>query len=80
MGAGTCEQIAPDVFRARPDGTWAVMESARFFDIATIFDGGKGLGRGPEGSAGTARIPAGLEDLVIEAAEACPGECIYLEV
>ena len=80
MGAGTCEQIAPDVFNARPDGTWAVMESARFFDTGTIFDGGEGPGRGPEGRAGRARIPARLEEFVIEAAEACPGECIHVEV
>ena len=28
---------------------------------------------------GQARDPGGLLDLVVEAAEECPGECIYVE-
>lgn len=76
MGAGTCEQIVPDVFAERRDGTWAVKEDARHFGATIVFDGGAA----PDGVAGRARIPAPLVELVVEAAEECPGECIHLEV
>lgn len=79
MGAGTCEQVAPAVFTARSDGLWAVKEDGRYFGSTTVFDGRPGDGHGPEGLAGRARIPDGLLDLVIEAAEECPGECIFVE-
>jgi len=78
MGAGTCEQIAPDVFHPRSDGTWAVKESDRYFGETTIFDGDAGAGHGPDGLVGAARVPRELLDLVIEAAEECPAECILL--
>jgi ferredoxin len=76
MGAGTCEQIAPDVFHPRGDGTWVVKESAQFFGSTRLFDGVDG----PEGADGTARIPEPLFDSVVDAAEQCPGECIFVEV
>lgn len=79
MGAGTCEDIAPDVFAARRDGTWAVKESAHHFGSETVFDGRNETGHGPEGVGGRARVPAEMLDLVIEAAEECPGECIFVE-
>jgi ferredoxin len=79
MGAGTCAQIAPDVFHSRADGTWAVKESEPYFGETMIFDGGRGAGHGPDGFEGTARVPGELADLVIEAAEECPGECIFIE-
>lgn len=79
MGAGTCEAIAPEVFQPIGDGCWAVAESPPHFPQMTVFDGGQGAGHGPQGSNGRARIPAGLIDVVIEAAEECPGECIYIE-
>ncbi len=75
MGAGTCEQIAPDMFAPRRDGTWAVKEDARHFGHTTVFDG---IGA-PDGPASAARIPTGLLDLAIAAAEECPGECIHFE-
>ena len=78
MGAGTCEQIAPDVFRARPDGLWAVAESRERFELETIFDGGSGPGHGPAGAVGVARVPVESESLVVEAADECPAECIYV--
>jgi ferredoxin len=34
----------------------------------------------PGGARGLANVPAGQEEIVIEAAEECPGECIFLEV
>jgi ferredoxin len=80
MGAGTCATIAPEVFVPRSDGIWAVRELAEDFGETTVFDGGAGPGHGPEGAAGMARVPDRLFDVVIEAAQECPGECIYLEV
>ncbi len=76
MGAGTCEQVAPILFAARSDGTWAVKEDAQFFGSTTVFDGVSA----PEGYEGRARLPEHLIDLAIDAAEECPGECIYVEV
>lgn len=73
MGAGTCEQIAPELFAARRDGIWAVKEDARFFGQTTVFDGD----RVPDGPQGAARVPDELVELALEAAEECPGECIH---
>jgi ferredoxin len=33
----------------------------------------------PAGAEGVAPVPARLEDAVREAAEECPGECIFVE-
>jgi ferredoxin len=79
MGAGTCAQIAPAVFHSRGDGTWVVKEEVAHFGATIVFDGLSGEGHGPGGFAGQARVPATLLDLVIEAAEECPGECIFVE-
>lgn len=75
MGAGTCEQIAPELFASRRDGTWAVKEDGRFFGETKVFDG-EGA---PDGSSGRARVPEHLVDLAFEASDECPGECIYVE-
>jgi ferredoxin len=75
MGAGTCEQLVPEVFIARGDGVWAVKEASEFFGTERVFDGH----RAPQGSSGRARVPDGLIEFVVDAAEQCPGECIYLE-
>jgi len=79
MGAGTCEQIVPEVFYDRGDGLWAVGESAAHFGKTVIFDGRAEPGHGPDGTEGTARVPRELHGLVNEAAEECPAECIFLE-
>ncbi|NNC93734.1 MAG: ferredoxin [Acidimicrobiia bacterium] len=78
-GDGLCEEIAPDVFQGRDDGLWIVKEEAKHFGTTTIFDGAEGDGHGPEGASGLARVPDGMDDTVIEAAEECPGECIFIE-
>ncbi|HSJ84437.1 MAG TPA: ferredoxin [Acidimicrobiia bacterium] len=80
MGAGTCAQIVSDVFQARHDGTWAVKEESAHFGETFVFDGLAGAGHGPDGFDGKARIPESLVDLVAEAAEECPGECIFVEL
>ncbi|MGA9598239.1 MAG: ferredoxin [Acidimicrobiia bacterium] len=75
MGAGTCEQLVPEVFVARTDGLWAVKEAGEFFGRERVFDGAQS----PQGSDGRARVPEDLVEFVVDAAEQCPGECIYLE-
>lgn len=78
MGAGTCEQIVPDVFADRGDGLWAVRESAAHFGADVVFDGRQGAGHGPDGEQGRARVPDLLLDDVLDAADECPGECIFV--
>jgi len=78
-GDGICEEIAPDVFLGRDDGLWVVKEEASNFGATIIFDGVDGDGHGPDGSRGVARVPDSQVDVVVEAAEECPGECIMIE-
>ncbi len=65
-GDGLCEEIAPDVFALLDDGLAYVKEGAKVFDK-------------PGGAEGLANIPEGQLDAVIESAEECPGECIFIE-
>ena len=78
-GDGICEEIAPDVFLGRDDGLWVVKEQANHFGKDIVFDDGEGDGHGPEGARGVARVPDSQVDIVVEAAEECPGECIMIE-
>jgi ferredoxin len=64
-GDGLCEEICPAVFTLQDDGLAYVKE-----DDAVRDD--------PGGSAGLAAVPSELEDAVTEAAEECPGECIFI--
>src|SRR4029450_3992021 len=66
-GDGLCEEIAPDVFTLLDDGLAYVKEGDKVFSD-------------PGGAEGLANVPAGQEEAVIEAAEECPGECIFIEV
>ncbi len=75
-GDGLCEEIATDVFFGMDDGLFYVKESEERLGTEKLFDGTAN----PAGAEGTARIPDGLEEAVIEAAEECPGECIFIEV
>ncbi len=65
-GDGLCEEICPQVFSLLEDGLAYVKEGDRVLN-------------GPGGSAGLAAVPEDLEDAVREAAEECPGECIFIE-
>ena len=65
-GDGLCEEIAPDVFTLLDDG------------LAYVKDGANVLSN-PGGADGLANIPDGQLDAVIESAEECPGECIFIE-
>ena len=66
-GDGVCAEIAPDVFVMRDDGLAYVQEDGHVFD-------------NPGGAHGLASFDEGLLDAVIESAEECPGECIYIEI
>ena len=70
-GDGLCEEIAPSVFTLLDDGLAYVREGDMVFATA------KGNAQGAEGMA---NIPDKLLDAVIESAEECPGECIFIEV
>jgi ferredoxin len=65
-GDGLCEEIAPEVFTLLDDGLAYVKE-------------GDEVKSNPGGAEGVAQVPAGLEASVTEAAEECPGECIFIE-
>jgi len=75
-GDGICAEIASEVFFAKDDGLYYVKESAGNFGKETLFDGEAN----PAGAEGMARIPEGELEGVIEAAEECPGECIFIDV
>jgi ferredoxin len=64
VGNGICEELAPTVFQIA-DGA-----------IAYVRDGDRLL---PNGRDGMLQVPEGLEEPVIDAAEECPAECIYIE-
>jgi len=65
-GDGLCEEICPDVFTLLDDG------------LAYVKDGSTVMSN-PGGAAGMVSVAPGLEDAVSEAAEECPGECIFIE-
>jgi ferredoxin len=65
-GDGLCEEICPQVFILLDDGLAYVKEGDRVLSD-------------PGGAASVAAVPSELEDAVREAAEECPGECIFIE-
>lgn len=69
-GDGLCEEIAPDVFVLLDDGLAYVREDAKIYATSE---------GNAEGAQGLAVVPAGQEDITIESAEECPGECIFIE-
>ena len=66
-GDGLCIDHCHDVFVQLEDGIAYVME-----DGVTLND--------PGSSGSLAWVPARNRQAVIDAAEACPGECIFIEV
>lgn len=75
-GDGICVEICPSLFEMDDDGLAYVKEA----DWADRF--------GPDGGdrpalrmgEGTAAVPDGTIEDAIEAAEECPGECIFFDV
>jgi ferredoxin len=65
-GDGLCEEIAPDVFTLLDDGLAYVKEGSKVFSD-------------PGGAEGLAGFTDNMLDAVVEAAEECPGECIFIE-
>ena len=76
---GYCDEIEPDGFMGSHEVLWVVQEEASTFGATIIFDAAEGDGHGPDGSRGVARVPDSQIDVVVEAAEECPGECIMIE-
>ena len=69
-GDGLCEEIAPDVFVLLDDGLAYVREGEK------IYAESEG---NPQGADGLAEYPEELADAVVESAEECPGECIFIQ-
>jgi ferredoxin len=64
-GDGLCEEICPSVFTLLDDGLAYVKQGATVLNE-------------PGGAAQMADVSPDLEDAVTEAAEECPGECIFI--
>lgn len=69
-GDGLCEEIAPDVFTLLDDGLAYVKEGDK------VFSSSQG---NAEGAEGLATFSDDQTDAVVESAEECPGECIFIE-
>jgi len=76
-GDGLCAEICPEIFEMHDDGLAYVKE----VDWPNL-KGPKGTSDGPvyQMADGMASVPENLLESVIEAAEDCPGECIFIEV
>ena len=74
-GDGLCVEICPSLFEMHDDGLAYVKEA----DWPNLM-GPAGTGSEPalQMAEGTAGVPDALLADCIEAAEECPGECIYL--
>ncbi len=69
-GDGLCVEICPDLFFMSDDG------------LAYVKDRGEEANVGSPRlrmSTGLADVPDDILDITIEAAEECPGECIFIE-
>ena len=75
FGDGQCAEICPDLFFLHDDGS-AYLSYVRDVDTS---------GYGPDGEPvmkmrrGVADVPAAFADAVTDAAEHCPGACIFVE-
>ncbi len=65
-GDGLCTDIVPELFGLNDDG------------LAYVKDSDGELMVEPGRSGSLANIPAGNEELAVEAAQECPGECIFV--
>jgi ferredoxin len=76
-GDGICAEICPDIFEMADDGL-AYVKEEHWKSIAGL-DGGKGE-PAYQMAEGMAAVSDELAEAVIESAEECPGECIFIEV
>ncbi len=65
-GDGLCEEISPNVFTLLDDGLAYVKDANKVYSD-------------PGGPEGRADVPDNELEGVIESADECPGECIYIE-
>lgn len=70
-GDGLCEEVCPDLFFGADDGLFYVKDKGEKADT-----GNPRLRMGN----GLAYVPDNLVDSAVEAAEECPGECIFFTV
>ncbi len=75
-GDGLCEETCSMAFQMGDDGVAYVKEDASFYGASKLFSPDTG---NPGGAEGQARVPEEWVDAAIEAAETCPGECIFIE-
>lgn len=70
-GDGLCEEVCPDLFFGAEDGLFYVKEKGETGDTMNPrLKMGEGL----------AFVPENLAEAAFEAAEECPGECIFFDV
>ena len=68
-GDGLCEEIVPDIFFGHSDGLFYVREAGTEVPDNPTHE-----------MYQTVEVPENLVESTIEAAQECPGECIFLEV
>lgn len=68
-GDGLCEEIVPSIFYGHSDGLFYVKEA-----------GSETPAEPTHVMTESVAVPSELVEATIEAAEECPGECIFLEV
>ena len=71
-GDGLCAEICPDIFFMHDDGLAYVKE------VGSDGYGSDGAPRS-QMAQGQVEVLSALEEAVIDAAEECPGECIFIE-
>jgi ferredoxin len=76
-GDGICAEICPSIFEMADDGLAYVKEE--YWKSIVGLEGGKG-DPALKMAEGTAAVPEELLEAVIESADECPGECIYIEI
>jgi len=76
-GDGLCAEICPSVFEMHDDGL-AYVKEVSWPNVK----GPNGEADGPvyQMSTGMADVPENILEDVIESAEECPGECIFIEL
>lgn len=75
-GDGLCEEVCPDLFFGADDGLFYVKEKG---EVGNLLNPRLKMA-GTIDQDGLAFVPDNLVDAAVEAAEECPGECIFFTV
>lgn len=75
-GDGICVEISPAIFEMDDDGLAYVKEKGWPNRFGPSGSGSEPAAKGPHG---TVPVPDDALDAAIEAAEECPGECIFFD-